>query len=40
MAREWVNTRGSVADPEWMENAVRGIVEEAKCDLVKEVRVL
>ena len=29
MTRDWVNTRGSVADPEWMENSVRRIVDEA-----------
>lgn len=29
MTRDWVNTRGSVAHPKWLEDSVRRIVDEA-----------
>ena len=34
------NTRGSEADPEWMEKQMRELVEKANCKQVKEVRCL
>ena len=39
-ARGLANTRGTQADPAWMEQQVRDLLEGAKCDNVKEVRCL
>ena len=39
-ARDLLNTRGSEANPEWMEARTRELVEKSACDAVKEVRVL
>ena len=39
-SRNLVNTRGSEANPEWMETQTRQLIEESGCEHVKEVKVL